>query len=384
MPRRWMHFKKPWIICVSLALAGVIGGVDFATGYDFQLSALFLAPICWAGWAVSRRAGFSLAAVCTIIWFASDRVMGHPYKHLAIPIWNALMLLAFFVAVVYLLSAFQDAHFKLVEAQSLLKKHNERLEETVRQRTAALEAEMGETKRLEKAKLQAERLAMVGTMAAQVAHEVRNPLGSITLNLDLIAKEVEKFADSSRYPVQEARVLVKDMREEVLRIQRVIEEYLRFARLPKMRPQRLILDEFLSQKLAFMESTFKNAGVRLRTELHAGRTSVSADPEQLWQAILNLLQNGLEAMPGGGTLTVSTQPENGQLVLRVADSGSGMNEEQLKQVFAPFFTTKPRGTGLGLPLTQRVLQEHGALIECGSVLGEGTTFTIHLTPAEGR
>jgi signal transduction histidine kinase len=136
------------------------------------------------------------------------------------------------------------------------------------------------------------------------------------------------------------------------------------------------LNELLEQKLAFMGPAFENARVRLQTEFDAGQKPINADAEQLWQAVLNLVRNSLEAMPSGGTLSISTRSENGQSVLRVADNGKGMNEEQLGQLFVPFFTTKPRGTGLGLSLTQQILNEHGAQLDCVSKPGKGTTFTI--------
>lgn len=176
--------------------------------------------------------------------------------------------------------------------------------------------------------------------------------------------------------------MVHEMREEVHRIQRVIESYLRFSRLPKLRLQPVKLNEFLRQKLAFIGPAFENAGVRLRIEFDSGLTTINADAEQLWQALLNLVRNSVEAMPVGGTLTITTQRDNGQAVLRVSDSGNGMSEEQLKQVFVPFFTTKLRGTGLGLPLTQQILHNHGAQVECFSTVGKGTTFSIHFPLGE--
>lgn len=370
------------IISLTVSLVAAVGIFAYSTGYDFHLTAFFLLPICLAGWAMGRQAGLSIALLSAIVWLIADLATGHPYKHPGIPYWNALMLLAFFFVVVHFLSSFQNAHTQLRQAQALLQNQNERLEETVRQRTASLEAEITERKRLEKANLQAERLAMVGTIAAQVAHEVRNPLGSITLNLDLIAKEIEKLAAVNSHPAQESRTLVSEMREEVRRIQRVTEEYLRFARLPKLQRKPLKLNDLLEQKLAFMGSAFANARVQLNTEFDARLKDINADPEQLWQAILNLLQNSLEAMPAGGALAVSTQCQNGHALLRVKDSGKGMTEEQQEKLFVPFFTTKPRGTGLGLPLTQRILNEHGAQIECASTIGEGTTFTIHFPLAE--
>jgi hypothetical protein len=140
-------------------------------GYDFHLTALFLVPICWAAWDAGRRAGLFLALVCTVTWLMADLATGHAYKHPGIPYWNALMLLAFFLVVVHLLCGFQNAHQKLREARGMLQNQNERLEETVRQRTASLEAEIEERKRWEKATLQAERLAMVKQAGVQLRTE---------------------------------------------------------------------------------------------------------------------------------------------------------------------------------------------------------------------
>jgi signal transduction histidine kinase len=346
------HLKKYGSVSLASALAVAIGFLDYATGYDVHLTPFYLVPICVAGWVAGQRAGLFLAMVCAVLWLFADLTAGHPYQHTAMRYWNALMLLAFFTAVVYLVSGLQ-------------------------RRTAALQAEMQERKRLEQANLRAERLAMVGTMAAQLAHEVRNPLGSITLNLDLMAKEIEKLSAATPQPEEEGRALVNEIRGEVRRIQSVIEDYLRFARLRKPQRSPLKLNEFLEQKLAFMGSVFDEAGVGLRTGFDDSLGTINADAEQLWQALLNLVRNSLEAMPDGGTLAVTTQRLNEQALLKLTDSGRGMTDEQMKQIFQPFFTTKAQGTGLGLPLTEQILNEHGARIECVSTVGKGTTFTIH-------
>jgi signal transduction histidine kinase len=370
------------IVFLCLAWAGLVGLFEYATGYAFHLTALFLVPICWADWAVGRRAGLLLAVVCTTISLATDLMTGHAYRHPVIPYWDALMLLAFFVVIVYALSGFQDAHRNLLVARSLLANQNELLEETVRQRTAALESEIAQRKRLEKAKLQAERLAMVGTMAAQVAHEVRNPLGSITLNLDLIFKEIGKLAKGNGHVPDEGRSLVNDMRSEVRRIQRVIDDYLQFARLPKLQRQLVDLNRFLEQKLGFLCGELERANVKLRTHFDPVLTNINADAEQLWQAVLNLIRNGREAMPNGGELNIGTWHDGEQALLRVSDNGKGMTEEQVQRVFEPFFTTKQEGTGLGLALVQQIVTEHGGHVECQSATGKGSTFTISLPLAE--
>ena len=368
--QRPFSLPKPWIVALALGLAALIGVVDFVTGRDLALSAFYLVPICWAAWSVGRKAGISVAAASVVVWFIADLKTGYNYPHRLIPYWNALTLLVLFVFVIYLLSAFQAAHHHL--------------EETVQSRTAALQAEISKRKRLEVAKLQAERLAVVGTMAAQVAHEVRNPLGSITLNLDLIHKEIAKLAETSRYPAMEGHLLVDEMRAETRRIQRVIEDYLRFARLPKPQRRPLVLNKLLDQKVVFMQSTLEQAGVKVRTKFAPEVTTINADAEQLWQAILNLIRNSREAMPNGGILTVSTERDAAQVLVRIADTGKGLTEEQMRQLFVPFFTTKAEGTGLGLALVQQIISEHGGHVECQSVIGQGSMFTLFLPWAEEK
>ena len=356
-------------ILLALVLAGLIGFLNYRTGRDVAMSAFYLIPICLASWAAGRGAALLLAIVSTILWFVADLKTGYQYSHPLIPYWNTLMLLVFFLVVVLLLSAFQAAHHHL--------------EETVQQRTAALKSEIAERKRLEIAKLQAERLAVVGIMAAEVAHEVRNPLGSITLNLDLIHKEISRLAGDGRHSCVEGHRLVDEMREEVHRILRVVGDYLQFARLPKSQRQPLALNELLDQKLAFMDGEFDKAGVKLRTDFDPALKTVNADAGQLWQATLNLIRNSLEAMSNdGGTLTISTQRNGREALLRVTDTGKGMNEGQLQQIFVPFFTTKTQGTGLGLAVVQQIVIEHGGHIECESTPGKGSTFTIVLPLAE--
>jgi len=356
-------------MALAMALVALIGAVDYRLGWEVHVTAFYLIPISWVCWTVGRKTGLLVAAVATAVWLTAYRMSGYTPGHPVILYWNSLMLFAFFVVVVYLLAAFQSAH--------------DYLEETVQQRTAALHAEIAQRERAEAAKLQAERLATAGTMAAEVAHEVRNPLGSITLNLDLIRKEIDKLAESSSRSPEEGRVLINEMREEVHRIQHVIEEYLQFARLPKAQRRPLELNQFLDQKLAFLQAAFDEARVDLRTEFDVSLGGVNVDADQLWQAMLNLIRNGLEAMANGGVMVVSTRRDGDQVLLRVTDSGTGMSEKQVRQVFKPFLSTKAKGTGLGLTLAQQIVTEHGGHIECSSVVGMGSTFTIYL-PLEER
>ncbi len=244
---------------------------------------------------------------------------------------------------------------------------------------SAILRDITERKRLEAEKLRAERLAVIGAMSARLAHEIRNPLSSITLNIDLVHDEVDTLSMDNTAAAAEARSLLRSIDLEVRRIQRVTEDYLQFARMPKPRRELVSLNEVLEQGLAFMESLFEATRVTVRTEFDQSLPAVQADESQIWQAVLNLVRNALEAMPDGGTLTLSTARSGPSIVLTVSDTGKGMSEQEQEQIFKPFFSTKAGGTGLGLPLTQQIIGEHGGSIRCVSTSEKGTTFVIELS-----
>jgi signal transduction histidine kinase len=353
----------------AVILAIALGIVDYVTGREWAISAFYLLPTCIAGWIAGRSAGFAVGVICAGVWFLSDMFNGPVYQHPLIPVWNAIMLGVFFFVVVWLLTAFRTSH--------------DYLEQAVASRTAALRAEMEERKRLEQANLQAERLAIIGSMAAQVAHEIRNPLGSISLNLDLIGSELEAIANSNGRSVGECQVLLREMRSQVLRIRQVLEEYLRFARMPKSKRAVVSLKGFLEEKLNFVQPLLDQKHVDLRRTLDPDLPPVRVDAEQLWEALLNLIRNAVDAMPDGGKLIVSTQRNGAEALVSISDSGRGMSEEEARNLFVPFFTTKNDGTGLGLAYVQRVINEHGGKIDCATARGHGSSFNIQLPLAVG-
>ena len=218
------------------------------------------------------------------------------------------------------------------------------------QRLAAREREL---KAQSEALLRSERLAAIGRIAAQITHEIRNPLSAIGLNAEeLGARLRERAAASGADEGASALALCDAIAREVDRLAAVTEEYLRFARLP--RPQLAQVD--LSPRLP----------------------ALLADAGQLRQLLLNLVRNAKEAMPAGGELRISTSPEDDSAVVLVRDFGSGIEPERLQRIFDPFFTTKERGTGLGLALSQQIAQEHGGELSCESTSGAGATFRLRL------
>jgi two-component system NtrC family sensor kinase len=224
--------------------------------------------------------------------------------------------------------------------------------------------------------LRAERLAAVGRIASQITHEIRNPLNAISLNAELLDEEIGPGSSG------EARSLLKAIGREVDRLNGVIENYLRFARLPKPHKAREDLNEILSDLLDFIAPEMAAARVEVRRQLGPGLPPVLGDEGQLRAAFLNLLRNGREAMPGGGTVTVATRlAAEGELEAVVRDTGAGIPEDVLPRIFDPFYSTKERGTGLGLAFALQVAQEHGGSLRCESQPGRGTAFFVRLPVA---
>jgi signal transduction histidine kinase len=229
--------------------------------------------------------------------------------------------------------------------------------------------------------IRSERLAAVGKIAAQITHEVRNPLSSIGLNAELLEEELRQSP--------EAQKLAKAIVREVDRLAEITEQYLRFARLPRPRLESEELNHLVRSLLSFMNGELTARGITVESHLAAGLPPVGIDENQMRQALLNILRNGLEAMPGGGRLTVVTaaEPDHKMLTVRIQDTGPGISPEHQAKIFDPFFTTKQMGTGLGLALTHQIVVEHGGTIAVESAVGQGTAFVVRLPvvdPALGR
>ncbi len=219
--------------------------------------------------------------------------------------------------------------------------------------------------------IQTERLAAIGRMAAHVTHEVRNPLSSIGLNVDMLGDEVRETGPESQR-------LMESIQRELERLESITEEYLRLARLPE--PSLVPEDpaHLLHDLAEFIRREMDASGVELRLDVAPNLPRVAMDEPQLRQALLNLLRNAREAMPDGGTAKLEASRYDGGVRIQVHDEGAGIGEDEREHVFDMFYTTKERGTGLGLPLTQQIVVAHGGRIACKARLPQGTTFEVWL------
>ena len=231
-----------------------------------------------------------------------------------------------------------------------------------------------ERKKLEQQLLHTERMATIGEMSAKVAHEIRNPLGSISLNAELLHDEINK---RNGHNTNEAEGLIQSIMKEVDRLTEISDEYLRHARFPKLELKSAFINEILIELTRFLKKEISKRGIALKEDYATNLPEISLDENQIKQTLLNILKNSFEAMPEGGKLDISTRIKANIIELYISDSGSGITKRDIQKIFDPFYSTKVDGTGLGLALTQKVIEEHGGEIFCNSTIGVGTTMIIN-------
>jgi signal transduction histidine kinase len=221
--------------------------------------------------------------------------------------------------------------------------------------------------------------ALIETLAAGVAHEVRNPLNSLQINVGILEQEL-----AERLPDRNAHVftVLRKIAGEIKRLDDFVSEFLRFARPPRLNVERLAVRPLIADLAAFIAPECSKKGVALDVDLR-GPEVASVDGFQLKQAILNLVLNALQATPAGGHVVVGTSGDKRRLLVAVSDDGEGMSAEAKKNAFTPFFTTREEGTGLGLPLVRRVVEQHGGSVEIASAPGAGTTVTLTFPTPRG-
>ncbi len=232
-----------------------------------------------------------------------------------------------------------------------------------------------EIRRLQEEVERNRRLASLGSLAAGVAHEIRNPLSSIKGFATYFKERYRQNAEDGRI----ADVMVN----EVERLNRVIGQLLEFSRPVNVQRRDTALPELIRHALKVIEPDAAKAGVEIGMEFDPDLPAVRIDPDRFHQVLLNLLLNAIQAMEGGGTLTVGAAPEGGSRVrIAVSDTGKGIAPEDMERIFDPYFTTRPTGTGLGMAIVQRIVEAHGGEIRLESTPGRGTKVLVFLPLGE--
>jgi len=241
-------------------------------------------------------------------------------------------------------------------------------------------SDVTERKRAESRLRRSESLASMTTMAAGVAHEIKNPLASIGIHLQLLRKAFERkgqlsLDDASRY--------VDVIDEEINRLNGIVVDFLFAVRPMDVHLRLQNINRLLEELCDFVSPEYESHGMSVVRDL-GSLPKVQLDENLMKQALLNILNNALAAMKSGGILTVSTRLDGNHVLIKISDTGHGIPEDTLSKIFEPYFTTKATGTGLGLTVVYKVIKEHGGDISVSSQVDVGTCFTISLPVPKGE
>jgi signal transduction histidine kinase len=215
----------------------------------------------------------------------------------------------------------------------------------------------------------------IARLAGGLAHEIKNPLSTIRFNMQLLAEDLEE----PQSPAQKrAQKRIEITQRECQRLQQLLDDFLNYAKIRHLDLKPVDLNSEIAEALEFFEPEAEEANVEIIRYLDPDLPSVMLDREAFRGAFLNLILNAKQAMPDGGQLVARTTSSNGYVSLLLIDSGCGMDDRTAAQMFDAFFSTKPGGSGLGLPTTAKIIEAHGGRIAVQSEVGRGTQFTVEL------
>ena len=366
-PAKWQNFyrryRRHFQIATIVTFIVVISVLHYSTPISklpFHLIYMqsYFIPIILAAFWFGIRGGLSSAVAISLIYL----------PHIMFQ-WGGFTL-------INLVRFLQIALFLLLGYLTGLKAQGEK-EEKERYRKTAKELEKSLQKLREKTEQifemeqqlkSADRLAVIGELTANLAHEVRNPLGSIRGAAEILrdavpddVKELEFFD-----------III----QETKRLNQVVENYLNYAKKSNRMISLIDLKEIIHNVHLMLGPKIRKSDIRLEERLPEEPLYVKAQSIHIWQVLMNVLLNAVQSMPRGGTITIEAQPRNGHIQLTVKDTGSGIRKDDLARIFDSFYTTKPTGSGLGLAIVKRIAQENHWPLKVDSTAGRGTIFRI--------
>ncbi len=223
-----------------------------------------------------------------------------------------------------------------------------------------------------------EQYAEIATLAGGLAHEIKNPLSTILLSLELLEEDIRESEAAGNHRMLRK---VETVQRECRHLQSILEDFLQFARVGELELQESDLNETVAEFIEFYKAEASGQDIEISPHFQNDLPPVRLDRALFRQVLMNFALNAQQAMPGGGLLELQTYSRGSEVLLDLIDNGTGMSPATVKKMFQVFFSTKPGGSGLGLPTARKIIQAHGGEISVDSEPGRGTRFTISLPAA---
>jgi signal transduction histidine kinase len=395
--------SKPVVVLVMGILPLlVLGYIDYITGIELNFFVFYFIPISLVAWHAGRTKALTLSLFAAIIWLSVDKFSGHHYTLPHSAYWNAFVRLSSFVILAMTISQLKsmlEKEKRLKEELALaLKRIQEMMNyvkkvaegEIVAEATAVRTGGTGylddtfdlmlnklaEQKNLEKRIHQLERQAIMAETASFLAHEIRNPLNFIMLTAHHLGNQFSPRDEKSKEKFKE---LIASLKSEVEQLNKVVADFMAMGK-----PVGLTRSHFsIAQIFKQVETLIRQQLVKNKITLHFNGDAddtLFADQEKIRLVLLNILVNAITAAPQNGTIWFDYEKRASPsvFIIHITDDGPGIRSEDLQRIFEPYFTSKPEGTGLGLSLVKRIVEEHDGTIKAENHPGKGARFTICL------
>lgn len=229
-----------------------------------------------------------------------------------------------------------------------------------------------------------QQVAQMAQLVGGLAHELRNPLSTVMVNLQLLAEDLRDETAHPEDTRRRALIKVEVLQRETARLQTLFDQFLNLTGPYGLNRSQADINDIVTNLANFVEPQLRGKGIHLNLQLAPSPLKCQVDAPLIRQALLNIMINAEQAMLDGGTLTLLTRPGQGAVEIVVTDTGVGIEPGDLERILNPFFSTKTVGTGLGLSITQRIIQEHDGTLSFVSTPGKGTTVTVHLPQKTGE
>lgn len=271
---------------------------------------------------------------------------------------------------------------RLEEHERQRENFSRELEKQVRERTSELRESEESLRKAQAELIRMERIATLGQIATTVNHEIKTPLNSLYMNLQLLTKKINQSGIDDGKTKERMLTIAAIIDSEIIRINEIIEEFVKYARFSAPELKEKELNPVVAKIAEMISQSAKDSEVAIELCLADEVGMLLLDENKIIQALLNLCMNAIQAMPYGGRLTLATEKAGEQARIIVADTGKGIAPEDLDKIFEPFFSKKEGGLGFGLSIVQRIVEDHHGQITCQSTVGKGTTFEILLPLAQ--